>query len=110
METSASGRMETVICILMLLEVDINRNFPTGWSSRMVDRQTNPGESPIDQPISKCIEEQVDKKRPDVYLDIHTGEFSIYHEPGVNKKKEQTILKWLKGEMCKNCKIRETEP
>lgn len=60
--------------------VDINRNFPTDWrlgspDSKFLDYG---GPQPLSEPESQLIWNLLDKYKPDVFIDIHSGETAIY--------------------------------
>ena len=68
-----------IVIIGPYLEVDLNRNFPTGYKEERMGSETNSGPFPLSEDFSKCLESIVLYKKPDAFLDVHTGEFSIFY-------------------------------
>ena len=86
------------------IDVDLNRNFPYKF-----DYQSSPyselygGRFPLSESFSQCLDDQVSEVKPDIYLDIHTGEFSIYHNSPTPE--EIQVLEAVK-DVCQNCRLR----
>ena len=60
--------------------VDINRNFPANWrlgspDSKFLDFG---GTQPLSEPESQMLWGLLDKHRPDVVIDLHSGETAVY--------------------------------
>lgn len=64
----------------------------------------------MSEPFSQCIEEEVDKNLPDIFLDIHTGEFSLYtftKDMQEEERKQNVDVLNSVAEECANCRVRE---
>ncbi len=65
-------------------DVDINRNFPTNFKleNYSPSNEQYPGDKPLSEPFSQCLDfylQSINKnKKINVYIDIHTGEFTLY--------------------------------
>lgn len=63
--------------------VDLNRNFPVGWSSKAVA----PGRSPASEPETRAVQAFLAKLRPDAVVGLHQPWNSVlgYCNPAIRK-------------------------
>lgn len=57
------------------LDVDMNRNFAVDFNRWNADpsNDTYGGKRPFDQPLTQCFDSLFTRRKPDFYLDLHSG-------------------------------------
>lgn len=60
--------------------VDINRNFPVNWRLTSPDSKflDYGGPEPLSEPESQYIYRLLETHRPDLFIDLHSGEVAVY--------------------------------
>ena len=83
--------------------MDLNRNFPTEFNYY----HATPGDpiyggsKPINQPFTICLESVLEEKKPDIFLDFHSGaNGDLFHQNGVNQKQELKIVNGINDKFC----------
>jgi hypothetical protein len=90
--------------------VDPNRNFPIGFT--ITSGETYGGDQPMTEGFSQCLKDLGEKLHPLVYLDIHSGEFSMVyykHTDDATSDPSEPILQELLGTFCKSCRVVDVE-
>lgn len=59
--------------------VDLNRNFDVSWTDGSTVRSAEDyrGEHPFSEKESKLVKKLVDEGKPDMFIDVHTGDLSM---------------------------------
>jgi hypothetical protein len=86
--------------------IDPNRNFPIGFT--ITSGETYGGEHPLTDAFSQCLKEMAETLSPLVYLDIHSGEFSMVYYTDPNDSTPDPslpILQEIRDLFCRGCRL-----
>lgn len=67
---------------------------------------------PLSEGFSRCLDELAKMIQPNVYLDIHSGQFSYIYQQrytDTDRDASEPILQQIKQKYCKNCRVVNVE-
>lgn len=80
-------RVDSQGTISLTLGVDLNRNYNISFDEGSDDpnSETYHGAHAMSQPLSVCVDNLLKHNNYSLVIDIHTGEFTLFHQPNSEK-------------------------